>query len=214
MNTETQNKDLSSLTIDDLQAELNKRTENERKKHQLQREAYEDMKEDVVMSLVAIAEAQHAQLKEFKLHAFESMQTLYALLLEYSSRHADTKGNFRVEFGNCRVNYVKKGIATFDEKADQAEKHIIDFINTQFAEQEDSRDLIMSLLERTKGSLDVNSIQKLYAMEDRFTDPNWVKGIELLKESYNYSYSKDYIRFEKRDEKGEWKTINLQFSSI
>ena len=142
------------------------------------------------------------------------MQTMYQLLQEYSSRHADGKGNFRIEVDNLRISYKRQGKPTFDEKADQAEKHIIDFVNTKFANDPDTKDLIMSLLERKKGDLDINLIQKLYAMEDRFTDESWKKGIELLKESYHYSHSKDYIGFEERDAKGEWQTINLQFSSL
>ena len=50
-------------------------------------------------------------------------------------------------------------------------------------------------------------------MEDRFQDLNWKRGIELLKESYSRSHSKDYIGFEQKSE-GEWLLINLQFSNI
>jgi transposase InsO family protein len=67
---------------------------------------------------------------------------------------------------------------------------------------------------RKKGELDINLVQKLYAMEDRFQDENWKRGIELLKESYSFSHSKDYIGFEVKNDKGEWLPINLQFSNI
>jgi len=84
----------------------------------------------------------------------------------------------------------------------------------KFENDVDTKDLVMSLLERKKGELDINLVQKLYAMEDRFQDENWKRGIELLKESYSFSHSKDYIGFEVKNDKGEWLPINLQFSNI
>lgn len=203
-----------TLSTADLRAELEKREAKEREAKEQSKVAYESMKEDVVMSLVAIAQETHDRVKEFKQHSFDSMNALYALLLEYSERYADGKGNFTVEFGDCKVEYRRQGIASFDEKADQAERHIVDFVTKRFENDEDTKDLIMSLLERKNGQLDVLLIQKLYTMEKRFDDLNWKKGIELLKESYQYNHSKDYVRFFKRSTQGEWKSINLNFSSL
>lgn len=206
--------DLTKLSDEQFEAEQKRRQEEKQKKAEEQRKAYEDLKTETVVSLCNIAKGLNEQLAQFKSHAFESLQTIYTLLQEYSSRHADGKGSFKLEHGNYRVSYSRQGKATFDERADQAEKHIIDFVNGKFADDLDTKDLIMSLLERKKGDLDVNLIQKLYAMENRFNDDNWKKGIALLKESYQYNHSKDYVRFEERNDKGEWQNINLQFSNI
>lgn len=208
------NIDLTKLDDASLAAEFKRRELEKQRKADEQRQAYEEMKTDTVISLCTIAKSFSEDLKNFKSNAFESMQTMYAMLQEYSSRHADGKGNFRLEVGDFRVSYRRQGRATFDEKADQAERHIIDFVNNKFSEDEDTKDLIMSLLERKKGELDVNLIQKLYAMESRFDDEHWRKGIALLKESYQYSHSKDYILFEERNANGDWQTINLQFSNL
>lgn len=205
---------IENLTEEQLEQALASKRKKAREEKESQRRSYEEMKADAVISLTCIAKNLSNELAEFKKLSFDTMATIYQLLQEYSSRHADGKGNFRIEVGNFRVSYKRQGKPTFDEKADQAEKHIIDFVNTKFAKDPDTKDLIMSLLERKKGDLDINLIQKLYAMEDRFADENWKKGIELLKESYHFSHSKDYIGFEERNDKGEWATINLQFSSL
>lgn len=206
--------DLTKLSDEDFEAEMKRRNEEKQKRANEQRQAYEAIKIDTVHTFCQIAKELNSQLTDFKKTAFEGLQTMYSMLQEYSSRHADGKGNFRLEHENFRVTYKRQGKASFDERADQAEKHIIDFVNNKFAEDPDTKDLIMSLLERKKGDLDVNLIQKLYAMENRFDDKNWKRGIALLKESYQYNHSKDYIRFEERDDKGEWHNINLQFSNI
>lgn len=193
-------------------------TQEQKNKERTQRLAkkrdYEDLRNSTIVELCSEAMQLNNDLKSFKKKSFSSMQTIWEMLKEYSSRHADGKGNFKIEFEDLRVTYKRQGKATFDERSHQAEKHIIDFVNAKFDSDKDTRDLIMSLLERKKGELDIYLVQKLYAMEDRFEDQNWKKGIELLKESYQYTHSKDYIGFEQRDEKGQWNSINLQFSNI
>lgn len=201
-------------TVAELKAKLAEAEAKEREAKQKKRNDYEYLKNETILSLVNKSKHLSYELKVFKEEAFDDMQTLYSMLQEYSSRHADGKGNFRVEHKNFRISYKRQGKPTFDERSHQAEKHIIDFVNLEFKDDAAKKDLVMSLLERKKGQLDINLIQKLYAMEDRFQDENWKRGIELLKESYSFSHSKDYIGFEERNEKGEWQNINLQFSNV
>ncbi|WP_300977411.1 DUF3164 family protein [Flavobacterium sp.] len=201
-------------TVAELEQELAQARQAEQAQKEEQRKQYEEIKAQTIVELCTNAMILNGHLFDFKKLAFNSLQTLYVMLQEYSSRHADGKGNFRLEHENYRVSYKRQGKATFDERSIQAEKHIIDFVNSKFQEDIDTRDLIMSLLERKKGALDINLVQKLYAMENRFNDDNWKRGIELLKESYKYSHSKDYVSFEIRGENGEWTPINLQFSNI
>lgn len=201
-------------TVAELKEKLAKAEAAEFAEKEKKRLAYEDLKSQVVKELCTQAITLNEQLKKFKSSAFDNMQTLYVMLQEYSARHADGKGNFKIEQENYRVSYKRQGKATFDERSHQAERHIIDFVNAKFENDVDTKDLVMSLLERKKGELDINLVQKLYAMEGRFQDENWKRGIELLKESYSYSHSKDYIAFETRNHKGEWVNVNLQFSNV
>ncbi|MGG5507926.1 MULTISPECIES: DUF3164 family protein [unclassified Myroides] len=207
-------KTVTEMTTEELTKELEKRNEQQRIEREKHRNAYEGLKKESIINLCGIAKHISSDLKDFKKQAFETMQTVYVLLQEYSERHSDSKGNFRIQDGDLRITYRKQGKGFFDERADQAEKHIIDFVNTRFESDADTKDLIFSLLERKKDELDINLIQKLYALEDRFDDNNWTKGIALLKESYSYNHSKDYILFEERDKNGAWKNISLNFAAI
>lgn len=214
MNTESQKVDLSQMSDAEFEAEMQRRNLAKVEQQEKLKKDYESLKKGVVIDLCKGATEINETLKIFKQKAFSDMQTVYEMLKEYSNRHKDGKGNFQLEHENFRVSYKRQGKPHFDERSHQAEKHIIDFVNTKFENDVDTKDLVMSLLERKKGELDINLVQKLYAMENRFQDENWKRGIELLKESYSYSHSKDYIGFETKNEKGEWQTINLQFSNI
>ncbi|WP_295675678.1 DUF3164 family protein [uncultured Mucilaginibacter sp.] len=206
---------VDELTDDQLEALLNQRRASKAREQNEKRTAYEGLKEETIAGLCGVAIHMNSLLRAFKKTAFEDMQTLYALLQEYSQRHADGDGNFTIESADkaFRIEYSKQERGGFDERSVQAEKHIIDFVNKQFAGDPTTHQLITSLLERKKGALDINLVQKLYSMEDAYQDENWQAGIRLLKESWNPSESKDYIRFYQKV-KTEWKLINLNFASV
>lgn len=209
--------DIATLSRkEQLQRELEAIEQQEREQRDKERAAYEALKDDTISQLVSKAVTLNAALADFKQEAFKDAQALWQSLQEYSDRHKDGKGTFTIDNKEktLRIAYKRQGKPSFDERSHQAEKHIIDFVNSKFADDKDTRDLIMSLLERKSGSLDIDLIQKLYAMEDRFNDANWKRGIALLKESYTYAHSKDYINFYQKDEKGEWQPIVLQFSVV
>ena len=206
---------LENMSDKEFQEYVDARNEKAAAEKEQKRKDYEELKTNTLVGLSLKAEKLSNDLKAFKKESFDEMQTLYACLQEYSSRHnEDSKGNFTISNDVYKTSYIKQGKGTFDERAFQAEKHIIDFLEARYSGDKDTKDLIVSLLERKKGDLDINLIQKLYQMEGRFQDENWKMGIQLLKESYKYQHSKDYLKFEKKNKNGEWIPISLQFSKI
>lgn len=206
--------DINQLSTEELEAALAQKRESERLTRENQRKSYEALKVETIEDLAPMADELSLLLMRFRDKAFTQLGTLYSLLQDYSKRHQDGKGNFKIENNDFRILFKKQGKGTFDERSEQAEKHIIDFLNTRYNGDLDTKDLILSLMERKKGDLDINMIQKLYNMEDRFDDENWREGIRLLKESYSFKHSKDYISFFKKGRNNQWEGINLNFSNI
>jgi hypothetical protein len=206
--------DLTTLSSEERAALIKQAQELEQKERTEKREAYEAVKGDAVITLVNISKDINEQLTNFKAHAFETMETLGDLLKEYSGRYAEGKGNFKVEYGDYKIEYNKQGKGTYDERSSEAEKYIFDFIESRYQGDEATKEFILSLLERKKGELDPDNIQKLYKYESTFADENFTRACELFRESYQYNHSKDYIRFYERNERGQWKNIVLQFSAI
>ncbi|MFK7033165.1 DUF3164 family protein [Flavobacterium oreochromis] len=198
----------------ELRKELKEAEIFERKEAETRRLNYESIKNATVSELCNKALELSKSIASFKKESFDEMNALHEILKDYSQRHANGLGNFRVKYGNFRVNYKKQGRPTFDEKSTEAEGFIKDFVTSKFENDDDVKDLIISLLERKNGEFDINLIQKLYKMEDRFDDVNWKKGIKLMKESYSYEFSKDYVTFEQKGKEGKWEQILLSFSNI
>lgn len=205
---------IPELSVEELEALLAERKQQQREIERREREAYEALRADTVITLVETAKHLNDMLKDFKKQSFEMLGTMAETVQQYARRSEIDKGNFTLEFENYKVAFRRQDKGVFDERADQAEKHIIDFVNVHYSGDAETRDLIMSLLERKEGQLDINLVQRLYKYEDKFDNENWRLGIKLLKESYQLSHSKDYVRFYERDDNGQWQNISLQFSAV
>lgn len=212
MTTVEQLKEVSTAELERMLAD---RKANENQKALATRQQYESLKDSTIMELIPVASALYEQLKAFKTKAFSDMEALYDLLCTYSKRHADGKGNFSIEtVEGLRVSYRRQENGRFDERSQQAEKHIIDFVNSYYKNDVLNKKLITTLLERKKGALDIKLVQKLYSMENDFQDKNWVEGIKLLKESWTPAETRSYVSFEVKNKAGQWDAINLNFASI
>lgn len=127
----------NTRTSADIRRELKEALELEKNQKAQQKEAYESLRNETIQTLCTQALEINFTLALFKENAFKSLGTVWQMLQEYSSRHSDSKGNFTIENGNFRITYRRQGRPTFDERSHQAEKHIIDFVNSKFEEDND-----------------------------------------------------------------------------
>lgn len=212
---EIQEKTVGELSASELQKLLNKKRTEERESRAQMKQSYEQLRNDTVDKLIPMAATLRDQMVEFKRLAFAELGAVYEVLKEYSSRHADGKGNFEVKNadGSYRIRFRNNEFGYFDERSTQAEKHIIEFLDKQFAGDAQTRELLRSLLQRGhKNRLDVNQVQRLYKFEDAYEDVNWREGIKLLKESWTPANTKWYAMFEVLIN-DTWTPIVLNFAS-
>lgn len=206
--------DIEKLSTEQLEQMLEKRKADAKAQRESKKTAYEQLRNETVEKLIPMAASLMDQLKEFKRFAFGEIGAVHELLKDYSERHEKGKGNFRITNADdtMRITFSANEFGYFDERSTQAEKHIIEFLDKQFAGEIQTRDLLRSLLQRSKGRLDINQVQRLYKFEDSYDDANWKEGIRLLKESWTAGKTKWYARFEIQIN-GTWTPIVMDFAS-
>ncbi|WP_313234201.1 DUF3164 family protein [Sphingobacterium multivorum] len=217
METTTLNKPASELTLEEIQALLNQKKDESLSEKQKAREAYESLRDENVTSLVEKAMKLHKELASFKSQTFEDIDTLYKLLQEHSSRHQKGKGNVTLDTsdGQYRLVFKRSDNTRFDERATQAEAHIIDFIANRWGEKDDADSrFIKKLLERKNGKLDKNKVLDMISMKDNYNDPHWQKGIELLQESIVPDTTRFYAEYYVRSEDNEWLPVVLNYARL
>jgi hypothetical protein len=205
---------LQDLSTAELEKLLQERKDKERQERESKKLNYEQLRNDTVEKLIPMAAHLRDALVDFKRLAFGEITAIHELLKEYSVRHEKGKGNFQILNGDAtmRIRFRNNEFGYFDERSTQAEKHIIDFLDKQFAGDAQTRELLGSLVQRSKGRLDINQVQRLYKYEDSYDDANWREGIKLLKESWTAGKTKWYAQFEVLINE-TWTPIVMDFAS-
>lgn len=215
METATINtKGLTSAQLRELLAQTEAAEADERTQ---KRKDYEALRDDTVFNMINGANAIKTVLKDFKTSVFDDLEAMYKLLQEHSSRHADGKGSFTIETTDrlMKVQFKRQETTKFDERATQAEKHILDFLTTEFSDGDPKSKMLRKLLERKKGKVDKDNVLLLVGMADDFNNEHWNKGIALYKESIVPDATKYYAQFFVRLHEGdEWQAIVLDFARI
>jgi Protein of unknown function (DUF3164) len=220
MNTtaETQVKDISDLTTDELEALLSKRKAAEKSKQEKERKAYLADKDGKTENILRTASALFKELGEFKQYCHIEMDKQAVALANYGEIRSTSKGGFSITHsdGTMQVTRRRDTEPTWDERSTKAIELIKEFLGDAIKKRDIKMyEILMSFLERNEnGDLEYSRVMDLYKHEDKFDDPRWKEGLRLIKESYtNHLKGYGYV-FKQKDEHGKWQTIVLNFSSI
>jgi len=199
----------------ELMAQLNQEQELAEMEARTKRELYEQQRETTIQSLMGQALEINDIMQGFKNEAFAELRFLSEFISETTTKE-DWKGNFTIKSrdGKFKIEYSRQVLGDFDERSNEAVNLISEFVSERYQQDAPTRKLVVSLLERKNGQLDIKMVQKLYAMENEFSDEKWLKGLQLLKDSWQSGDSKEYVRFWQKDSANGWKAIKLDFASL
>ncbi len=208
---------LESLSDEELEAAYQKRLAEKKEREQKNRSSYLSIKQNTVLTAINKALELEEKLAECHQSIMDNLLAFKELMNEYGDLPKNSKGGFSIENeeGDKKVRLKLRLLGDFDERADLAETHIRAFFEKTLKQTDlTTFEILMKLLERKKGRLEYSRVMQILSFEDRFIDKDWLDGCRLLKESYRNTGSKSYIEFEVKDEQGDWRTLNLNFSSL
>jgi Protein of unknown function (DUF3164). len=147
-------------------------------------------------------------------------ESFYNILKEYGRLKRDEQIGFTVSDADFKVIMKGGRVKKFDERADIAEKRLVDFLNDWIASRTDSKanpmyKLAMSMIQRNEaGDLDYKSISRLYELEEDFNDPVYSEIMSLFRESNVVEGTVIYFQFEARNKNGFWNKIEPSFNRM
>lgn len=189
-------------------------------KSHLKRKDYEDSRNQVVDTIVDSAQTLSDLLKDAKERFYRDIEAFRKKAEEYSGTEGkESKGNMTLTHSNGlhRVEYAVQENFSYDERADQAEILIREYLSNMVkGENKVVYDLVASLLERKiNGKLDTRQVAKLYKYEAEIADAGFKKAIALFKEAYKSEGSTSYIRvYTRLNLQAQWEQLPLNFASI
>ena len=143
----------------------------------------------------------------------DEADTFYNAMKGYGELKRDEQLGFTVGNDNFRIQVKGNRVKRFDERADIAEKRLIDYLNRWIqskgeGERNPVYKLAMSLLQRNEaGDLDYKSVSRLYELEQDFNDTEYTSIMQLFRESNIVEGTVVRFYFEEKDEMNRWKRI-------
>ena len=209
---------INELTTADLEALLAKRKKDEKDKREAEKKAYEKEKDTTIESLWEEAEDLEQRASRLKNKCHVVMQQQQEKLNEYGGIRSNSKGGFSLPHSNglIKVTRTRDTVPVWDERASKAVELIKDFLaDTVKKRDADTYELLMEFVAKNEnGDLEYEKVINLFKHQDRFTDPRWVNGLQLVKESYSLHFKSFGYEFKRKDANGKWQGLTLNFSSL
>lgn len=210
--------DLSTLTVEELEQHLAKMKAESATKQALEKKQYESQRDDLVEDLCASALKTSQELSNFKQFCHEKFDQQEEALENYGKLRKNSKGGFQLvtSCGRFRAVRTRATQPHWDERSQKAVELIVDFLETTIKKRDKKLfSILFSFIKKNeKGELEYSRVMNLLQHRDKYSDPRWVEGLNLIQESYSSNLKGYQYEFYTKDAEEKWSRINLQFSSI
>lgn len=180
--------------------------------------APEKLEDQLVRKVIGFAEVLSAEIGRFKGHTFDDVATFMDLLAEkYGARKRglDGKGNVTLSSydGSLRIQVHVQDQLTFGAGLQVAKSLVDECLIAWSADARPELRAVVTEAFRTDkaGQVSREGVFALLRME--IEDAGWQRAMEALRESIRVIGSKTYIRMQRRDAHGAWKTITIDLAS-
>ncbi len=172
-------------------------------------------RERVTLKHLARAKKLSEQLAKFKADLLDDCDAVYDQMLEDNNVPGNSKGGFSISTfdRDAKIEISVQERIEFDDLISVAHEKIKLYLEekTQGVDH-DLQQIINQAFETRKGRMDVKRILGLFRLQ--INHPLWIDAMELIKRSITRNNSKRYARIWEKDENGEYRNIELNFSSI
>ena len=212
--------DIDKLSEKEREELLSRLSAEKKRKEAAKRKNYQKMRNKFITSTEKRVRKYVRDGMELKRWRQDEANTFYNAMKGYGELKRDEQLGFTVGNDNFRIQVKGNRVKRFDERADIAEKRLIDYLNRWIqskgeGERNPVYKLAMSLLQRNEaGDLDYKSISRLYELEQDFNDTEYTSIMQLFRESNIVEGTVVRFYFEEKDEMNRWKRIEPSFNQM
>ena len=212
--------DIDKLSEKEREELLSRLSAEKKRKEAAKRKNYQKMRNKFIASTEKRVRKYVRDGMELKRWLQDEAKSFYDAMKGYGELKRDEQLGFTVGNDNFRIQVKGNRVKRFDERADIAEKRLIDYLNRWIqskgeGERNPVYTLAMSLLQRNEaGDLDYKSISRLYELEQEFNDTEYTSIMQLFRESNIVEGTVVRFYFEEKDEMNRWKRIEPSFNQM
>jgi len=172
-------------------------------------------RERIAMSIYNKAIALSDKLKLFKAESFDVADALFDAMLEEAKVKQNGKGNYSITSFDkeIKIEVSIQETVDFDDSIQIAHLKIKEYLEEKTGGVDhELQEIISHAFATTRGKMDIKRVLGLFKL--KIKHPLWIEAMELIKQSISRNHSKRYMRVFKKDGQGEYRAVDLNFSSL
>jgi len=176
---------------------------------------FDKERDRVAQRIVKRAEDLNERLAAFKQESLKVCDELYNKMLADHKVRKNSKGGFSITSfdKDLKIEVSMQERIEFDDLIQVAQEKINEYLLEKAGEADhDLMQLVNLAFKTTKGRLDAKRVLSLFQLNIKHRI--WLEAMDILKKSISRNVSKRYLRIWKKDSSGEYKAVDLNFSSI
>lgn len=210
--------DLSTLSKEDLAAELDRREKAEKAEAVRAKKQFEADKESFLVHTISKFEALHNEMAELKEYTIREANKLYDRMYEVEGKEPKETKSFTLKMDELglKVTVDRQERFTFTDEAIVHINAIKDIFKNKFADRNKGFYEILDgiLMKNTKGDYDPKLLAKARQQVKRLGDEALIAEFDKLEDCQRVVGTSLYARAYKQDANGKYNDIVLQFSSL
>ena len=212
--------DLSILSEQEKNDLLDKLSAEKTLAESKRRKDYEDLRVDFISRVKSRFVAYVQTGKEFKSWLRDESEAWTSIMNEYGKLKTNDQLGFSLSDNDFKMQVKGSRVKGFDERADVAEKRLVDFLKewvqkSDKGEKDPMYKLAMMMIQRNEaGDLDYKSISRLYELESDFNDSEYSDIMRLFKESNVVEATAIHFYFETKDKYNVWRKMEPSFNRM
>jgi len=212
--------DLDQLSLQEKAELLSLLSEEQKLEEKRKREAYEGLRMDFILRIKNAFYKYLTEGKQFKEWLKNEAESWYGIMKEYGKLKRSEQMGFTLSDDDFKFQVKGNKVKGFDERADIAEKRLVEFLtewvkNSEKGTSDPMYKLCMKMLQRNEsGDLDYKSISYLYELEGDFNNSEYTEIMNLFRESNTVTKSVINFYFEEKSNYNIWRKLEPSFNRI
>jgi hypothetical protein len=208
--------DLSTLSKDELKAELDRRDLEAKKEQQAKEKAHETRKKDFLESTVTRFESYRNELKQLKDFTITEANKIWNEMYEVQGKEAKEQKQISIKLGDYKITAERREKFEFTDEAAVHIDAIQDIMKQRFETRNKGMYSFFEtfLMKNSSGDYDPKLLTKAKKKAIELGYDDLIQEIEKLQDCLTVNGNAMYCRAYKKTKTGGWKDIVIQFSSL
>ena len=205
--TEEERKEFEAYKQQKEEAEKKARIEKER-------EDYKKTVSELVEELFPKVQQVSKNIGELKKSVYDTFMTVIDIKKDlYNVKEGQNWHTFINQDMTKRITIGRNITIGYDDTVNEGIQKVKEFITSLAGDDEKTQMLVSTVLrllsKDKKGNLKPEKVLELEKLAEDYNNEEFSEGVKIIRDAYKPQYTKQFVKAEYKDERGEWKVIPM-----